>query len=772
MDAVMRATCPSCKSSLRIPAQWAGQAVKCKKCGTVVRTKASASNPPAAPPPPPAAAPVPPAPLTVPTYHPSDPTAEATGPLPQAAPNGYAPPAYAPPAAPGYGYPAAPGYPSPDPGYPSATDAPPYPYPAPAAPPAPAPLVDFTPTSEATQAYRGRGKYRKGSGKGKFVWIGIALLLTAGLAVGGVFFGQIRDKFNQIVAEASGQGGDSNADPGNNTPQSDLLSHSGPFPRRLLFMHVSNYLYLNPLTNAAMVGETRGPDRTRAAALRLAYEWRVPTDKDNNQVFVLSDTAPPPDNRMPMKSVITGTYEQFFDTSRPQDRIVIYFGGHVVTKEKDGAEAVYLVPLEGDPEEEGTLIPLADFYGKLAACKATQKVVIWDVCRFNPNRGRIRPGSEPMTEAIAKALAAAPAGVQVITTCQPGENALEFYNHTPDGNNKPAVVGSSFLEASLNIANKQKAVKNLAPNDPIPVSDWTKAIGERVSYVGQQFQGSPKQTVKITGATPANLVAYNKEESPAVRFDIPSPPKGANPDEVARIAGEFALPGIKSDDGASGVASFPFPADVLADFKEDVPLTEIMNPANEQKYFFRRKVLDAFQTIRDVWGKDGARLREEFVGETSDVVKKQILEEQIFPAEAIPKLELAITLLEAVADQKDLQPKRWQAHYDYALAQCKARLAFMQEYNLALGSIRTEVLPPLDPKQGQDGYKLISSERMKVKEKTFAEEAKEIYDSIIDDYKGTPWAVQAKRDRVLSLGLAWQPFNSKAMAEKDGLPVP
>jgi hypothetical protein len=94
----------------------------------------------------------------------------------------------------------------------------------------------------------------------------------------------------------------------------------------------------------------------------------------------------------------------------------------------------------------------------------------------------------------------------------------------------------------------------------------------------------------------------------------------------------------------------------------------------------------------------------------------------------------------------------------------------MHEYNLALGSIRTEVLPPLDPAQGHDGYRLIAAERMKVKEKTFAEEAQEIYDSIITEYKGTPWAVQAKRDKVLSLGLAWQPFNSKAMVEKDAPP--
>ncbi len=40
MDATVRATCPKCRNILRIPAQWVGQAVKCKKCGSVVRSKA------------------------------------------------------------------------------------------------------------------------------------------------------------------------------------------------------------------------------------------------------------------------------------------------------------------------------------------------------------------------------------------------------------------------------------------------------------------------------------------------------------------------------------------------------------------------------------------------------------------------------------------------------------------------------------------------------------------------------------------------------------
>src|SRR5687767_12048477 len=46
MDTTVRATCPKCQTTLRIPAQWVGQAVKCKKCGTVVRSKPRSGDAP------------------------------------------------------------------------------------------------------------------------------------------------------------------------------------------------------------------------------------------------------------------------------------------------------------------------------------------------------------------------------------------------------------------------------------------------------------------------------------------------------------------------------------------------------------------------------------------------------------------------------------------------------------------------------------------------------------------------------------------------------
>src|SRR4051812_20740404 len=91
----VQAVCPGCQHPLRIPREHLGKSVKCKKCGTVVRTKAKPDGDSARHQPVGAAAAVPPA------Y-----------------PNGavpYSPPPAAPPAAaqghpyappPGYAYPA------------------------------------------------------------------------------------------------------------------------------------------------------------------------------------------------------------------------------------------------------------------------------------------------------------------------------------------------------------------------------------------------------------------------------------------------------------------------------------------------------------------------------------------------------------------------------------------------------------------------------------------------------------------------------------------
>jgi hypothetical protein len=835
MEATVRAICPQCRTALRIPAKWVGQAVKCKKCGALVRVKGRDDGPApddTAPSTPlPAAAPAPaanpfdfseseheedddflglspppaPAPAPVPVPMPA-PVLDANGyPLPPgyAVPPGYP---YAPP--PGYPYPVPPAYPAPAPdgtapapgaaypypapGYalpPGYAPPPGYPYPqpvpasaaAPAAAPAAAAPVQPTkpggkpapakakPAAKAAPAAdnefaldderparRGGGKrkqYRRKSGSGAFIVVGLCLVLTAALAGVGVFFGKSIALALGVVKkeeEPEVKGGD----PAPQEIKGGAKVASAGFPRRLLFVSVSKYMYLNPLT-----ASRDGIDLAKPAALRLAYDWRVPTEKDNNQVFILADTLVGPEARLPMKSVIQGTYREFFNTSRAQDRVAVYFGGHAI--EKDGK--AFIAPMEADPEAPESLIPLDQFYAEMAKCKAAQKIVIWDVCRYNPERGRVRPGSEPMGEALYKALGSPPAGVQAVVTCKPGENAMEFTALRPDGFAGAVYSGSSFLDAMKFVAEPRNGRMSKAtpkPEDALPVDQWVPAVAKRtveMSALAEKAGSGGKQTVALSGAAPANLAPPSGEEKAAVRFELPQSIKGASPAEIKSVEGEFALPPMKPGLASVALADFPFPADVMKPYADDGK-----DPKSDP---FRAAVLESFEKVREKWtpGAGATKLRDSVQGPFDDNFKRSVKNEQEFWAVGIIELEAALDKLKAVADAREAQPKRWQAHYDFALASVKARLAYMNEYNKLMGNLITDTLPALDAKIGQDGYVLVSSETLKSAKdiKTLASEAQEAFEKITQDYKGTPWAIQAKQEKSVALGLNWKPASLK-----------
>ena len=261
----------------------------------------------------------------------------------------------------------------------------------------------------------------------------------------------------------------------------------------------------------------------------------------------------------------------------------------------------------------------------------------------------------------------------------------------------------------------------------------------------------------------------------------PVPPAPA--DEVAALVEEFDLPPVNpvADPSRPGVgggagdlaAVVPKPPRLdrlryappdLAPYAADVSPADIVKPENRETYPLRIAVLDAFRTIRETWGGAGARgLRTEFAGPNTDAVKRQILDEQEFPARATAELELALMGLEKAADRRAKETKRWRAHYDYALAQCHTRLVFLNEYNLALASLRTGNLPEPDARKGENALRLVPSAELRGRSdaKALAKRAAKLYEQILADHPGTPWAAAAARDQELVLGLRWVPFAAK-----------
>jgi hypothetical protein len=221
-------------------------------------------------------------------------------------------------------------------------------------------------------------------------------------------------------------------------------------------------------------------------------------------------------------------------------------------------------------------------------------------------------------------------------------------------------------------------------------------------------------------------------------------------------------------------AVLPFAAEVMKEYKAGEVSDETLK--NDPRYRVRKATLTAIDVIRKEWmaatnpdGKSNG-LREMFTGETNDTIKKQITAEQETPAKLIQELEDQVRDMEKVQDGVATEESKfWQAAYLYTLGQLKARLAFMHEYDYALANIKTDSLPMKDGTKGQTGLQLVSAEKMSSKKdiKDIGEEAKKLFAKVADEHKGTPFAVQAKRAKVIALGLRWQPYTPGGTRKDD-----
>lgn len=747
MTPTVQAVCPGCRNILRIPLDWAERAMKCKKCGMAVQGRKRAEPEPAAPVAAmpaamPAAQPMPAMPVAAPPQY-----AQAYPPPQYAAPPGYQyppQPGYAPPGYPQpYQYAVPPGYPQPYPHHP------PQAYPPQAYPPQPADVAfqaEFEPS-------RPRGYRRRGANR----WIGPAVVLVlCGAMIGGAitFMNKIENdqaKKDQLAKQVNDKNNEKQpgaVDPGKTTT---TKLAADPFPRRMLFVHISKYIYFNNLTPGA---GTKGDDLPTRTAKKIAFEWRIPSDKENNQLFVLSDTGGDKEFKPPIKSVLEKAVGDFCATSRAQDRVAIYFGGHAV--EMDGK--AYLVPVEGEPDAVATLIPIDDVFAKLKDCKAQQKLLILDVCRFNTQYGASKPGSGPMSAKLDELLHAAPPGVQVVTSCSAGENAREIQE-----------TGSEFLTAFRVQADRVKAMKQPppAPGDPLPIGPWMDALK---AYLGTKRDNRDVQTVKLAGEEPKAAVEYDKDEALAARFAWADIPKGVSLDEITKVMQAAALPGIRKDlEIPPGLGQvYPFDPEIMKAYADDgIADDQILK--DQAKYPVRHATLEALQTIRAKWtfGDDG--LKETFEGNVDDKAKKDALNDQTGPALIELELKDKMDKLDkAAAELPNEKSKRWLALYQYAKAQTQLRWAFIEEYRGALGKIRTDSLPK--PEKGKAaGYRLASTMKMTSKKDILekAEEARELLATMAADHKGTPWEVLAKMHKNVALGLKWEVIPEAPPAEEE-----
>jgi hypothetical protein len=276
---------------------------------------------------------------------------------------------------------------------------------------------------------------------------------------------------------------------------------------------------------------------------------------------------------------------------------------------------------------------------------------------------------------------------------------------------------------------------------------------EKLSEVVKARFGNKKQTLKAT-LKKGNAVAFDPGEPIPSRFQFPVPPPSADPKAVLAIVSEVQLPPVKAFRNDAQPTSI---SDVLPFTEESLKayLTGELKPSDKPNEF-QKAILDAVSEIRAIrQAGSGRELPESFGGETNDRAKEALRKVQEVPAHVEATLQDHLEKLEAMAEQKEKQPKRWQVHFEYIVAQLKLRICYANQYNLALANVRGGKLPDLE--DGQNGYRLTAETTLDKNTpnnyKEMFKEARKSLTELSKEHPNTPWALLAKSDRAVAIGL-------------------
>jgi hypothetical protein len=480
------------------------------------------------------------------------------------------------------------------------------------------------------------------------------------------------------------------------------------------------------------------------------------------QIAHLSDEAPKDKARGPTKQVIEKTLDDFLNTSRDQDRVLVFLIGHAVDIDGEG----YFVPIEGELGNAMTLIPMKWIFEEMKSCPARQKILVLDVARFSPTHGFERPGSfqtkdefaGPMSAKFDEALKNPPEGVQVWTSCVAEQKSYETDN---------SQVGV-FIDKFIAVLEKGVQGTIQHPEDPIPVEKLNDAVVVAMKDELTKFKLT--QTPRVSGKAAASGAAYDpKAPQPKPPVLAASANNKANNKQIQMVLNEISTPPVKGGNFADATIKFemlpPFNEKAMKGFSADED-----SPTLEGPILKARAMLWAISTatppemlqkeVEEIRGRTKVNLsflKDGFKAPQDEkVLQNQIKNHEREIADLIDDVEQAYKKFAEIEIDRTKEPKRWLANYDYIKARMEEQIAYLYEYQSMLGQMRKE-LPPLDKAQG-NGWKLASVETLTgdSKGKKMAKSSAALLKQMTDDYKGTPWEVLAKREKLTTLGLEWK----------------
>lgn len=626
--------------------------------------------------------------------------------------------------------------------------------------PSPAAKAPAIISNESTTPFISRRRRKSGGW-----WKGPALALVVfGLVLAGFGVYHFRDRLTALLPLDDEQTPGASRDNAAVTQTAKAAAKNPPhpvnyaFPRRALVISVHDYLYANPLQNGMPGAQANNLNHFMND---LSVGLHIPP----SQLALLSDDAGPKwGARAPTKTVLQKTLTNFLDSSRPQDRILVFFFGHAV----EAGDEAYLAPIEGELDRADTLIPLKWVYEQLAKCKARQKVLVVDGNRYHRTFGQERPGGEEMGPKLDAMLKAPPDGVQVWSSCIAKQRSFALDDY-------PMGVFVDSLQKTLRQGGRGKIQKT---DEALPLDHYVELVNkfmkdelskrklEQVSRLAGKEADSgiandpppppPPEAKTALAARPAG-VEQNKKMVQAVLDQIGTPPIKVTHELPLRYD---ALP--------------PFSPNALKKYEDDSsdpnsPLRQAVKnaravlwaiypgnapkPLSAEVSMMRQRYPVQLNILKDGYrAPAGGRAETQF--------KNRVEEDERRVALLMRAVEDALNDLrdaKVVEARESEKSKRLQANYDFMVARVELEYAYLFEYQSMLGSMRKE-FPPRDP-QLHGGWKLASQSKLQGDStgKKIAKEAQKLLKEIIKNNAGTPWEVLAKREMLTNLGLEWQP---------------
>jgi hypothetical protein len=596
-------------------------------------------------------------------------------------------------------------------------------------------------------------------------WKGPALALAVfAVVLGGFGVYLYRDRLTALLPADDEQTAQASRDNGAVTQTAKAGPKNPPhpanhaFPRRALVISVHDYLYANPLQNGMP-----GPQATNLNNFvnDLSLGLHIPL----NQLALLSDEAGPKwGARAPTKTVIEKTLTNFLDSSRAQDRILVFFFGHAV---EVGDEA-YLAPIEGELDRAETLIPLKWVYEQLAKCKARQKVLVLDGNRYHRTFGQERPGGDEMGAKLDAMLKAPPDGVQVWSSCIAKQRSFALDDY-------PMGVFVDSLQKALRQGGRGRIQK---ADEALPLDHYVELVNKFMK--DELSKRRLEQVSRLTGKEAGSGAAYDPKQPPPPEAKAALAPRPSGVEQnkkmIEAVLDQISTPPIKVTHGLPlrYDALPPFSPNTLKKYEDNPPdpnsplhkavknaraMLWAIYPGRAPKSLtaevsrMRQNIHEQLNVLKDGYRAPAG-------GRAETVFKNRVEEDERRVAMLMRAVEDALNELhdpKVVEARENEKSKRWQANYDFMLARVELEYAYLFEYQSMLGSIRKE-FPPRDP-QLHGGWKLASQARLQGDStgRKAAKEAQKRLKEIIKKNAGTPWEVLAKREMLTNLGLEWQP---------------